>query len=235
MFHNKYKEKKEKQSKKTINYLYITNNCNNVTDPLSYYLSPISNINFTINNYKYLNVLIYSMTVLILKNTHVIKENKNISDIYDKITYKKGTDIENIYYKYIYNKNYNQFFNINHINNMYNQRKIDTLNILKHEYLKKALKIKFKNQDMKDLLIITDYKEIIYLDKDDLYLGFDNVKNIGLNHIGHEMMNIRKTILDNMGKRLVYIKKIISDDNVPTENCMPSFWLIVLPGAVAEG
>ena len=214
IFGNKYKEK-NKYSKKTNNILYITNNFNNVTDPLSYYLSPMSNINFSMNNYKYLNVLTYSMAILILKNTHFKRENIDISDIHNKISYKKGTNIDHIYNKYIYNNQYNQYFDLNYINNMYNQRKIDTLNVLKHEYLKKGLKIKFKNQDMKDLLIITDYKEIIYVDNKDLYLGFDNVKNIGLNHIGHEMMNIRQTIIQNMDKKFnIYMKKIISDDNV---------------------
>ena len=67
---------------------------------------------------------------------------------------------------------------------------------------------------MIDLIIITEEKTIIYLDKNDLYFGFDKEKNKGFNIVGHELMNIRKQIDEKMRKKTDYIRQIIDDKNV---------------------
>ena len=206
-------EKKGNLYSNTKDILYITDNYD-VRYPLSYFLSPKSNLNFKINNYNYLNVIIYSMAMLLVKNTDYIKEVKNVSDINQNITYKKGSTIDNIYNKYIYSQEHKNYFDIVSINKSYNYLKINTMDLLRHESLKKALKIKFKDQDMIDLLVITEEKTIIYVDKNDLYFGFDKEKNKGMNIVGHELMNIRKQILEKMSKKTSYIRQIIDDKNV---------------------
>ena len=81
--------------------------------------------------------------MLLVKNTDYIKEMKNVSDINHNITYKKGSTIDNIYNKYIYSQEHENYFDIVSINKSYNDLKINTINLLKHESLKKALKIKY--------------------------------------------------------------------------------------------
>jgi len=134
--------------------------------------------------------------------TMLITQTGISRDIYDKRIYKRGTSVSDSRKLLMVNDKPNEqaFLNPDDANNIYNKLNMQTHRELIETYAKIAMRKKFEDVGLGQLLILTGKSDLVWNDPNDIILGTGTKKKRGENVCGKILSEIRSDILQNPQK-----------------------------------
>lgn len=172
--------------------------------------SPIEKSIFFIDGSSYPSVSLYITAMLItltgvrtnLKGNTVYMRGTSVTEA-RKLLIKSRTD------EFV-DKNID-FLDPDQANAVYYKRNQESHQELMATFCTIALKNKFSNRDMQNLLLLTGERHLVWNDRNDVFLGSGTENHPGENYVGQELMRLRSKIRD---KREVETYPRVDGDNL---------------------
>jgi predicted NAD-dependent protein-ADP-ribosyltransferase YbiA (DUF1768 family) len=159
-------------------------------------LSPLFKKGFSVDGLRYPSVSIY-ITSMLITQTGVSR------DFRDKKIHKRGTTVEEARKILLNDENLNiedAFVSPDEANEIYNRRNLKSHRELLQTYARIAMKKKFEDIGLGQLLLLTGKNDLVWNDPDDLILGTGTKERRGENIAGSILMEIRQEVAKNAEK-----------------------------------
>lgn len=151
--------------------------------------SPIYDKSFIVDGLSFPSVSLYITTMLVTQ-TGVSR------DLKDRRIFKRGTLVSDAR-KLLMDSDEITFMSPDQANNVYHQRNVQTHHELMETYARVAMKKKFEDIGLGQLLLLTGNNELVWNDPGDVILGTGTKQNHGENIGGKILSEIREEIANN--------------------------------------
>lgn len=151
-------------------------------------LSPLYMGTFEVDQFKYPSVALF-ITAMLLTQVGV-KTNLKTGER----TYTRGMSVQKAY-KMLLTKDVAgqpSFYAPDVANHIYEQEKLNSFRELLSTYVRTAMKAKFSDRSLQNLLLLTGNAMILYTEPNDLYLGAGTKQNPGENLVGQILVKMRQ-------------------------------------------